>query len=349
MCFYRDRGKLCARITRCITYHFFYNHRTLFKIKNAIERRQIVDTTFSVSSRLSFYPKPQRNWNCLHHWYAKCDGYFRWLGFFQWGHGTTIAWVPTFQNDFGISNAMEMGIACATIGLVLGGFIGGPIAKFLINKYDLKPKDSKPVTVGVRHDKEDTVEMNYNNVLQMIYFIFSTAGLGIGINELLVWIGLSLPSFVTALFAGIIITNLIPVFSKNFDWQPENSKALAMASDLSLGLFLAMSLMSLQLWTLADLAGPLLLIVIAQLVVISLFVIVVVFRVMGKDYDAAVMSAGYAGLSLGATPTAIANMTAVTKKFGGSPKAFIVVPLVGAFFIDISNALIIKFLLGVFG
>ncbi|WP_299257637.1 sodium/glutamate symporter [uncultured Aquimarina sp.] len=268
---------------------------------------------------------------------------------FSGGHGTTIAWVPTFQNDFGIENAMEMGIACATIGLVLGGFIGGPIAKFLIKKHNLKPKDSKPVTVGVRHGKGDTVEMNYNNVLQMIYFIFSTAGLGIGINELLVWIGLSLPSFVTALFAGIIITNLIPVFSKNFHWEPEKSKPLAMASDLSLGLFLAMSLMSLQLWTLTDLAGPLFLIVIVQVLVISVFVIVVVFRIMGKDYDAAVMSAGYAGLALGATPTAIANMTAVTKKFGGSPKAFIVVPLVGAFFIDLSNALIIKLLLGVFG
>ncbi len=268
---------------------------------------------------------------------------------FSGGHGTTIAWVPTFQNDFGISNAMEMGIACATIGLVLGGFIGGPIAKFLIKKYNLKPKDSEPVSVGVRHGKGDHVEMNYNSILQMIYFIFSTAGLGIGINEVLVWMGLALPSFVTALFAGILITNLIPVFSKNFHWEPENSKALAMASDLSLGLFLAMSLMSLQLWTLTDLAGPLLLIVLAQLVVISLFVIVIVFRVMGKDYDAAVMSAGYAGLALGATPTAIANMTAVTKKFGGSPKAFIVVPLVGAFFIDLSNALIIKFLLGVFG
>ncbi len=268
---------------------------------------------------------------------------------FSGGHGTTIAWVPTFQSDFGISNAMEMGIACATIGLVLGGFIGGPIAKFLINKYDLKPAEEKPVSVGVRHGKGDKVDMNYNNVLQMIYFIFSTAGLGIGINEVLVWLGLALPSFVTALFAGILITNLIPVFSKSFHWEPENSKALAMASDLSLGLFLAMSLMSLQLWTLADLAGPLLLIVIAQLVVISVFVIVIVFRVMGKDYDAAVMSAGYAGLALGATPTAIANMTAVTKKFGGSPKAFIVVPLVGAFFIDLSNALIIKFLLSVFG
>ncbi|KQC28636.1 sodium/glutamate symporter [Flagellimonas eckloniae] len=268
---------------------------------------------------------------------------------FSGGHGTTIAWVPTFQNDFGISNAMEMGIACATIGLVLGGFIGGPIAKFLIKKYNLKPTEDKPISVGVRHGRGDSVEMNYNNVLQMIYFIFSTAGLGIGINEVLVWMGLALPSFVTALFAGILITNLIPVFSKNFYWEPENSKALAMASDLSLGLFLAMSLMSLQLWTLADLAGPLLLIVLAQLVVISLFVIVIVFRVMGKDYDAAVMSSGYAGLALGATPTAIANMTAVTKKFGGSPKAFIVVPLVGAFFIDLSNALIIKFLLGVFG
>ena len=268
---------------------------------------------------------------------------------FSGGHGTTIAWVPTFQNDFGISNAMEMGIACATIGLVLGGFIGGPIAKFLIKRYQLKPTKEKPVAVGVRHGKGDNVEMNYNNVLQMIYFIFSTAGLGIAINELLVWMGLSLPSFVTALFAGIIVTNLIPVFLKKIDWQPEKSKALAMASDLSLGLFLAMSLMSLQLWTLTDLAGPLFLIVVAQLVVISLFVIVIVFRVMGKDYDAAVMSAGYAGLALGATPTAIANMTAVTKKFGGSPKAFIVVPLVGAFFIDLSNALIIKFLLSVFG
>ncbi len=268
---------------------------------------------------------------------------------FSGGHGTTIAWVPTFQNDFGISNAMEMGIACATIGLVLGGFIGGPIAKFLIKRYQLKPTEDKPVSVGVRHGKGDHVEMNYNNILQMIYFIFSTAGLGIGINELLTWIGLSLPSFVTALFAGIIVTNLIPVFFKKFDWQPEKSKALAMASDLSLGLFLAMSLMSLQLWTLTDLAGPLLLIVMAQLIVISLFVIIVVFRVMGKDYDAAVISAGYAGLALGATPTAIANMTAVTKKFGGSPKAFIVVPLVGAFFIDLSNALIIKLLLGIFG
>ncbi len=118
-----------------------------------------------------------------------------------------------------------------------------------------------------------------------------------------------------------------------------------MISDLSLGLFLAMSLMSLQLWTLAGLGGPILVLLVAQVAIVTLFVVFIVFRLMGKDYDAAVMSAGYAGLALGATPTAIANMTAVTEKFGASAKAFVVVPLVGAFFIDISNALIIQFLL----
>ena len=126
---------------------------------------------------------------------------------------------------------------------------------------------------------------------------------------------------------------------------PTNTPSLALISDLSLGLFLAMSLMSLQLWTLIDLAGPIIILLVFQVVVIFLFVTIFIFRLMGKDYDAAVMSAGYAGLGLGATPTAIANMTAVTKKFGASPKAFIVVPLVGAFFVDIANAFIINYLL----
>ena len=115
-----------------------------------------------------------------------------------------------------------------------------------------------------------------------------------------------------------------------------------------LGLFLAMSLMSLQLWTLAGLGVPILLALLAQVVMTVLFTVYVVFRLMGKDYDAAVMSAGFAGLALGATPTAIANMTAVTEKYGASAKAFVVVPLIGAFFIDIANTLIIQFFLDVF-
>jgi len=120
---------------------------------------------------------------------------------------------------------------------------------------------------------------------------------------------------------------------------------LALVSDLSLNLFLAMSLMSLQLWTLIDLALPILFLLLAQVIVVSLFVVFLVFPLLGKDYNAAVMSSGYAGLALGATPTAIANMTAVTKKFGPAQKAFLLVPLVGAFFIDISNALIINTIL----
>ena len=156
--------------------------------------------------------------------------------------------------------------------------------------------------------------------------------------------GLQLPTFVSCLFAGILLTNTIPLKFKRIRW-PTGTVTLALISDLSLGLFLAMSLMSLQLWTLVDLAGPIVFLLLAQVLVITLFVVFVVFRFLGKNYDAAVMSAGYAGLALGATPTAIANMTAVTMKFGASPRAFIVVPLIGAFFIDIANALIIQFFL----
>jgi len=106
--------------------------------------------------------------------------------------------------------------------------------------------------------------------------------------------------------------------------------------------------MSLQLWTLLDLAGPIILLLIAQVVVVTAFVVFVVFRFVNRTYDAAVMAAGYAGLALGATPTAIANMTAVTEKHGASPQAFLVIPLVGAFFIDIANSFVINFLLSKF-
>jgi ESS family glutamate:Na+ symporter len=260
------------------------------------------------------------------------------------GHGTAIAWAPRFVSDYGIANAMEVGIACATFGLILGGVVGGPIAKFLITHYRLTPSKDHALTVGVPHERDHT-QINYQRMLNSILMICISVGGGLALNEGLDRVGLKLPDFVTCLFAGILVTNLGPLMLRRMHW-PERSKSLALISDLSLGLFLAMSLMSLQLWTLAGLGGPILLLLIAQVIVITLFVVLVVFRLMGRDYDAAVMSAGYAGLALGATPTAIANMTAVTEKFGASPRAFVVVPLVGAFFIDIANALIIQFLLG---
>ncbi len=260
------------------------------------------------------------------------------------GHGTTIAWSQTFVNQFGIPNASEIGIACATFGLIIGGIIGGPIAEFLIVRNKLQPSTPEEPTVGIKHETT-SLNVDYFGVLNSFLVIAISLGLGMGIDTFVTSIGIKLPLFVSCLFAGIILTNTIPYIFKRVTW-PTNTPSLALISDLSLGLFLAMSLMSLQLWTLANLAGSILVIVLFQVLVIALFVIFVVFRVMGKDYDAAVMSAGYAGLGLGATPTAIANMTAVTEKFGGSAKAFLVVPLIGAFFVDISNAFIIKFLLG---
>lgn len=257
------------------------------------------------------------------------------------GHGTAIAWAPVFVEKYGISNAMEIGIACATFGLVLGGLIGGPLAHFLINRHGLAPSDHEPITVGFKYD-EPHERIDVDHMLIVIFIISWAIGVGIHLNDLLVTFGLQLPLFVTCLFAGIIFTNLIPLLFPRLDYQPEKSPTLSLVSDLSLGLFLAMSLMSMQLWTIAELAGPILLLLLVQVVVITLFVVFVIFRAMGSNYDAAVIASGYAGLALGATPTAIANMSAVTKKFGASAKAFIVVPLVGAFFIDISNAFIIR-------
>ncbi len=263
------------------------------------------------------------------------------------GHGTAIAWAPTFVEQYGIGNALEIGIACATFGLILGGLAGGPIAKFLITRYDLKSTDEDAASVGLPYDDEHG-QINVDTVLSTLLVIAIAMGLGLQLNELLSLTGLQLPSFVTSLFAGIVLTNTIPFLFPKVSW-PTGTPTLALLSDLSLSMFLAMSLMSLQLWTLLGLGAPLLLLLAAQVIVVVLFVVFVVFNAMGRDYDAAVMSAGYVGLALGATPTAIANMTAVTKTFGPSAKAFIVVPLVGAFFIDIANALIIQNLLNWIG
>ncbi|MEK6223792.1 MAG: sodium/glutamate symporter, partial [Thermodesulfobacteriales bacterium] len=213
------------------------------------------------------------------------------------GHGTTIAWSETFVRDYGITNASEIGIACATFGLIFGGMIGGPIAEFLIKRYKLQPTTPEEPSVGIKHDKV-TLSIDYFGILNSFLVIAIAMGLGISIDALVSSLGIKLPMFVSCLFAGIILTNTIPYIFKNISW-PTNTPSLALISDLSLGLFLAMSLMSLQLWTLAGLGGPVLIILGFQVLVIVLFVIFIVFRVMGKDYDAAVMSAGYAGLGLG--------------------------------------------------
>lgn len=262
------------------------------------------------------------------------------------GHGTAIAWAPTFASEYGIPFAMEIGLACATFGLIFGGIIGGPIARFLVWKHKLVPETSGDLTVGFRYKEHEIIDVD--GILKVLLVISVAIGVGIHLNDLFEHWGLQLPDFVTCLFAGIILTNSLPRFLPKYQW-PTGTRSLALVSDVSLGLFLAMSLMSLQLWALADLAGSMMILLGVQILMITCYSVFIVFRVLGANYDAAVICSGYAGLALGATPTAIANMTAVTKSLGPAPRAFVVVPLVGAFFIDLSNAMIINMLLGVFG
>jgi len=265
------------------------------------------------------------------------------------GHGTAIAWAPRIESEFGIANAMEAGIACATFGLILASLMGGPIAKFLINRYKLTPDKTEVQDVGVSEEQEKA-GIGPMEFLDAILAIHICGIIGILLNEGLAELGLKLPLFVTCLFSGILITNLIP---DNFPritgtrW-PSRTPSISLIAEIALGTFLAMSLMSMQLWTLIDLAGPILTILTIQFVIAVAINLLVVFPAMGRNYDAAVICAGFGGISLGSTPTAMANMSAVAQRYGASHVAFIVVPLVCAFFIDLANALLIPFFLANF-
>ena len=262
------------------------------------------------------------------------------------GHGTAIAWAPKISEGYGISNAMEIGIASATFGLILASLMGGPIAKFLITKHNLQPTTMEPLAVGISNEQKDQ-GVTYHDFLDAILAIHICIILGFILNKGLLKVGLDLPVFVTCLFAGIFITNTIPASFPRITgtkW-PSRKPAVALIADISLGTFLAMSLMSMQLWTLVDLAGPIFSILGAQLLVAVAITLFVVFPAMGRTYDAAVVCAGFGGISLGATPTAMANMSAVAQRYGASQLAFIIVPLVCAFFIDLINAVLIPLFL----
>jgi ESS family glutamate:Na+ symporter len=263
------------------------------------------------------------------------------------GHGTAIAWAPIIANRFGLSNALEIGIASATLGLVIASLVGGPVARILINRYHLSGEKAEPPSIGLPDlpASERETSVNHVNLLRTILVLNVAILIGYGMEEVIAETGLKLPLFVVCLLVAIVMTNTIPRIFPRMFW-PTRSRSLALISDLSLNVFLAMSLMSMQLWTLGGLGLALVVVLGVQTIVAVLYMIFIVFPAMGRDYQAAVISAGFSGISLGATPTAIANMTAVTKAHGPAPMAFIILPLVSAFFIDIINAFTIGFMVG---
>jgi ESS family glutamate:Na+ symporter len=263
------------------------------------------------------------------------------------GHGTAIAWGPQIEEVTGFAASAEIGIATATLGLVLAALIGGPIAKYLIDHFDLHGQSDADPIVGLEFKPADAGDDTINQVTLMRGMLAVHLAILVGYfaHGAILEMGLKLPLFVPCLLTGIVMSNTIPYLLPKLIW-PARSPALAVISDYTLSVFLAMSLMSMQLWSLANLGGPLIFVLALQVAMTVGFILLFVFRVLGKDYRAAVLSAGFAGFALGATPTAIANMSSVTKRYGPSPMAFIVLPLVSAFFVDLANALIIRVFVG---
>ncbi len=276
------------------------------------------------------------------------------------GHGTAGAWGPVLEENFGIVGATTLGIATATFGLVFGGLIGGPVARHLMQKQRRQPlpdglqRTSVETVSGTpRHDQpaeEDreqriTFDMYDEPRLITAYVAIETlamfAACLTSADLLSAWTkgtSFELPTFIWALGSGVVIRNVLThIF--HFDMF---DRAIDVFGNASLSLFLAMALLSLRLWELADLAGPVAIILAVQVGVMMAFAVLITYRFMGKDYDAAVVAAGHCGFGLGATPTAIANMQAVTDRFGPSYKAYLIVPLVGAFFVDLVNATILQ-------
>ena len=256
------------------------------------------------------------------------------------GHGTSAAFGPILEAA-GLEGGTAVAVASATFGLVAGCLIGGPIASSVIKKYDLKPTANAS---GNEVEEEVAGTIDGGRFLNAIMFLLIALGIGTIIGKYLtLWTGISFPGYIGAMMAAAIIRNVFEI--KNWDVPMEEINTIG---GYSLSVFLGLAMMGLKLWQLADLAIPMIVMLIAQTVLMFVIARFVCFNILGRDYDAAVITSGLCGFGMGATPNAMANMQAVTKKNGPSPTAFLVVPLVGSLFIDFFNSTIITFMIGMF-
>ncbi|WP_426179062.1 sodium/glutamate symporter [Pseudomonas sp. TWRC1-2] len=258
------------------------------------------------------------------------------------GHGTGAAWGAVFSEKYGVASASELAIASATFGLVLGGLIGGPVARLLIKRVQVPGVEHSQPRRPKGFERPDQERMITSfSFIETLALLAISLQVGTFLSGVIQGTAFELPTFVCVLFVGVVLRNGLSALG----WHQVFEREVSLLGNVSLSLFLAIALMSLKLWDLAALALPIVILLAAQALLMALFAIFVTFRVMGSNYDAAVLAAGHCGFGLGATPTAIANMQAVTQRFGPSQIAFLVVPMVGAFFIDITNAVVIKLFL----
>jgi ESS family glutamate:Na+ symporter len=282
------------------------------------------------------------------------------------GHGTGAAWAGKFIEERNLQGAVELAVACATYGLVAGGLLGGPLAGWLIRRHGLSaaadgaaPASSvaapataaaartgaasaataNPVTpAAVAAPAAADEPLPLRRLIETLLLVFASMAIGMALYGLLGQGAFTLPSFIWALLVGAVIRNLLSLSGL----YRVNDKAVETIGALSLSLFLAMIIMTLKLWELVDLAGPIIAILLVQTAVMLAYVAFVTFRVMGGNYDAALLATGHLGFSMGSTATAMVNVQAVAERYGHSSLAFLLIPVMGAFLIDVANALIIQ-------
>jgi glutamate:Na+ symporter, ESS family len=259
------------------------------------------------------------------------------------GPATGLAFAPVFEAA-GLRGAAPLALTAATAGIVCGGLVGGPVGTYLIRRFGLASTtrsvaevkaelDATPETLIVEVDREDSAFVRNLVVLGL------AMGIGSLVSAKIQSLGVTLPAYIGAMLVASVLRNL----DDRAGWLRIDQRSMEFVGNLALNIFLVVALMNLKLWELAGLALPLLVILVAQVIVVVLFALTASFRIMGKDYESAVMASGFIGFVLGTTANAVANMRALVARFGAAPRAFLVVPLVGAFFIDFANAIIITF------
>ncbi|HET9438996.1 MAG TPA: sodium/glutamate symporter [Longimicrobiales bacterium] len=275
------------------------------------------------------------------------------------GPATGLAFAPEFEAA-GVTGAATIAVATAMGGIVFGGLVGGPLGTRLIERYELRARrprtrlDTPSATEAVEERVPDAVEPRETHppegedegsyvLLKAVVAILIAMWIGSVVSRWFVDLGITLPAYIGAMLVAAVIRNLDDV--TGIVKLPE--RTIEDVGNAALSLFLVMALMTLKLWELAGLALPLIAILIAQIVVVAVFSFWWLFRWMGRDYDAAVMSGGFIGFMLGTTANAMANMRSLVERYGPAPRAFLVIPMVGAFFIDFTNAIIITIFLNV--
>jgi glutamate:Na+ symporter, ESS family len=273
------------------------------------------------------------------------------------GPATGLAFAPEFERA-GVTGAASLAVAAAMFGIITGGLMGGPIGTYLVERFKLHGKKrgkhdlpdeagseelAVDYTAGVQEEANGT-EDGADRMLKNLVAILIAMWAGSWISQIFTELHFTLPAYIGAMAAAALIRN----FDDATGWFKLSQKILDDLGNVALSLFLVIALMTLKLWELAGMVLPLFLILLAQAILIWLACLWLVFRFMGRNYEAAVMSSGFCGFMLGTTANAMANMKALVERYGRAPQAFFVVPIVGAFFIDFTNAMIITVFLNIF-